>query len=117
MSLLERCPHFRGWYVQASVELGPKHVSYLRALCTSLNEFGTSNGSFLTAMKRHSMVSGDDPAELAEEDQDDEEIPLLPPDKDPTTHQTNPLIGRTPVKNKRLVSIYSIEACTYHPLK
>ena len=24
VSLLERCPHFRGWYVQASMELGPK---------------------------------------------------------------------------------------------
>ena len=27
VSLLERCPHFRGWYVQASVELGPEDVS------------------------------------------------------------------------------------------
>ena len=26
--LLERCPHFRGCYVQASMELGPKDVSY-----------------------------------------------------------------------------------------
>ena len=26
---LERCPHFRGWYVQASVELGPEDVSLL----------------------------------------------------------------------------------------
>ena len=24
VSLLERCLHFRGWYVQASMELGPK---------------------------------------------------------------------------------------------
>ena len=24
---LERCPHFRGWYVQASMELGPEDVS------------------------------------------------------------------------------------------
>ena len=24
VSLLERCPHFRGWYVQASMELGPE---------------------------------------------------------------------------------------------
>ena len=29
VSLLERCPHFRGWYVQASMELGPKDVSLL----------------------------------------------------------------------------------------
>ena len=28
-SLLERCPHFRGWYVQASMELGPEDVSLL----------------------------------------------------------------------------------------
>ena len=27
MSLLERCPHFRGCYVQASMELGPEEVS------------------------------------------------------------------------------------------
>ena len=26
---LERCPHFRGWYVQASMELGPEDVSLL----------------------------------------------------------------------------------------
>ena len=32
--LLERCPHFRGWYVQASMELGPEDVSLLeRCLC------------------------------------------------------------------------------------
>ena len=29
VSLLERCPHFRGWYVQASMELGPEYVSLL----------------------------------------------------------------------------------------
>ena len=29
VSLLERCPHFRGWYVQASKELGPEDVSLL----------------------------------------------------------------------------------------
>ena len=29
VSLLERCPHFRGWYVQASTELGPEDVSLL----------------------------------------------------------------------------------------
>ena len=23
---IRRCPHFRGWYVQASVELGPEGV-------------------------------------------------------------------------------------------
>ena len=30
VSLLERCPHFRGWYVQASMELGPEDVSLLK---------------------------------------------------------------------------------------
>ena len=29
VSLSERCPHFRGWYVQASMELGPEDVSLL----------------------------------------------------------------------------------------
>ena len=29
VSLLERCPHFRGWYVLASMELGPEDVSLL----------------------------------------------------------------------------------------
>ena len=29
VSLLERCPHFRGWYVQTSMELGPEDVSLL----------------------------------------------------------------------------------------
>ena len=29
VSLLERCPHFRGCYVQASVELVPEDVSLL----------------------------------------------------------------------------------------
>ena len=28
-SLLERCPHFRGWYVHASMELVPEDVSLL----------------------------------------------------------------------------------------
>ena len=29
VSLLERCPRFRGWYVQTSMELGPEDVSLL----------------------------------------------------------------------------------------
>ena len=29
VSLLERCPHFRGCYVQASMELGPEGVCLL----------------------------------------------------------------------------------------
>ena len=32
MSLLERCPHFRGCYVQASMELGPEDVSLLASM-------------------------------------------------------------------------------------
>ena len=36
VSLLEKCPHFRGWYVQASMELGPEDVvsSFQRVVCT-----------------------------------------------------------------------------------
>ena len=29
LKMLERCPHFRGCYVQASMELGPEDVSLL----------------------------------------------------------------------------------------
>ena len=35
MSLLERCPHFRGCYVQASMELGPEDVSLLECVLIS----------------------------------------------------------------------------------
>ena len=31
VSLLERCPHFRGWYIQASMELGPEGMSQVHA--------------------------------------------------------------------------------------
>ena len=46
VSLLERCPHFRGYYVQASMELGPEDVSikevssFQRVLCTGFNGVG-----------------------------------------------------------------------------
>ena len=30
VSLLERCPHFRVYYVQASMDLGPEDVSLLQ---------------------------------------------------------------------------------------
>ena len=30
VSLLEKCPHFRGWYVPPSMELGPEDVSLLK---------------------------------------------------------------------------------------
>ena len=39
-SLLERCPHFRGCYVQASMELGVpirEVSSFQRVLCTGFN--------------------------------------------------------------------------------
>ena len=36
VSLLERCPHFRGWYVQASMEFGPEDVSLLERFSFSL---------------------------------------------------------------------------------
>ena len=35
VSLLERCPHFRGCYVQASMELGPEDVSLLEGVLIS----------------------------------------------------------------------------------
>ena len=38
MSLLERCPHFRGCYVQASMELGPEDVSLLERCSLHLSE-------------------------------------------------------------------------------
>ena len=49
VSLLERCPLFRGCYVHASMELGPEDVSLLerrphfraRVLCTGFNGVGT----------------------------------------------------------------------------
>ena len=49
ISLLERCPHFRGCYVQASMELGPEDnyipirevSSFQRVLCTGFNGVGT----------------------------------------------------------------------------
>ena len=36
VSLLERCPHFRGWYVQASMELGPEDMSLLECVDSSV---------------------------------------------------------------------------------
>ena len=58
------------------------------------------------AAKRLSVVSGGGVAELAEEDQDEDETTLiLPPDKDPATqHRTNSLIGKNS-PNKQLVYI------------
>ena len=48
VSLLERCPHFRGCYVPVSMELGPEDVSPIRevsscqrVLCTGFNGVGT----------------------------------------------------------------------------
>ena len=47
VSLLERCPHFRGCHVQASMELGPEDVSLLERcphfrgcynVCTGFND-------------------------------------------------------------------------------
>ena len=40
VSLLERCPHFRGWYVKASMELGPDDVSLLER-CPHFREVET----------------------------------------------------------------------------
>ena len=45
VSLLERCPYFRGCYVQTSMELGPEDVSLLekcpQVVCTVFNGVGT----------------------------------------------------------------------------
>ena len=44
VSLLERCPHFRGCYVQSSMELEPEDVevsSFQRVLCTGFSGDGT----------------------------------------------------------------------------
>ena len=37
MTLLERCSHFRGCYVQASMELGPEDVSLLER-CSRISD-------------------------------------------------------------------------------
>ena len=48
VSLLERCPHFRGCYVQASMELGCVPIrevsSFQRVLCTGFNRVGMCPG-------------------------------------------------------------------------
>ena len=36
--LLERCPHFRGCYVQASIEFGPEDVSLLEVSSFQVQE-------------------------------------------------------------------------------
>ena len=36
VSVLERCPHFRGWYVQAAMV-----SSFQRVVCTGFNGVGT----------------------------------------------------------------------------
>ena len=38
VSLLERCPHFRGCYVQASMKLGPEDASLLERCPLHLSE-------------------------------------------------------------------------------
>ena len=43
--------------------------------------------------------------DLPEEDQDEEEMPMLPPGKDPSSPTTNSFIGKTPANNKRLVCL------------
>ena len=49
VSLLERCPHFRGWYVKAAMELGPKDV-FLLERCPHFR--GREGGSCLTVTRR-----------------------------------------------------------------
>ena len=60
VSLLERCPHFRGWYVQASMELGPEDVSLLVRcphirgwyVCTGFNG-GITDGVYIPQIQRN----------------------------------------------------------------
>ena len=46
VSLLERCPLFRGCYVQASMELGPEDV-YLLERCPHFRGLGPEDVSIL----------------------------------------------------------------------
>ena len=45
------------------------------------------------------------PGDLPEEDQEEGEMPSLPPDKDPSARTLhNPLIGKKPANSKQMVS-------------
>ena len=41
MSLLERCPHFRGWYVQPSMAEDVSPLEWSEGVCTGFNGVGT----------------------------------------------------------------------------
>ena len=49
VSLLERCSHFRGWYVQVSMELGTEDVSLL-GRCPRLREW------YLLSIEGYQMI-------------------------------------------------------------
>ena len=57
VSLLERCPHFRGWYVQASMELGPEDVSLLERCPHSLGRATSSLGWSLSGRNTKRLIS------------------------------------------------------------
>ena len=50
-----RCPHFRGWYVQASMELGPEDVSLLER-CPHVIQM-VRNSILLTKVCVHNKIS------------------------------------------------------------
>ena len=58
VSLLERCPHFRGWCVQASMELGPEDVSLLEKCphFTHLNVESPEDASILRDLIKRSVL-------------------------------------------------------------
>ena len=55
VSLLERCPHFRGCYVQASMELGPEDVSLLER-CPHFRGYYVQLSLFISEGVMHSTV-------------------------------------------------------------
>ena len=55
VSLLERCPHFRGWYVQASMELGPEDVSLLER-CPHSMKLNQHFQFFITIVEIHMYI-------------------------------------------------------------
>jgi hypothetical protein len=87
-----------------SMQLFPREQRQSVASSSQYLPLGDRIAARREAAKRLSVVSGGGVAELAEEDQDEDETTLiLPPDKDPATqHRTNSLIGKNS-PNKQLM--------------
>ena len=58
MSLLERCPYFRGCYVQASYGVGPEDVSLLER-CPLFSVGFNGVGTWMSDMYRFQWSSND----------------------------------------------------------